>query len=129
MALKRNVGILTGARYRGGGPMWAWILHRISGLGIIIFVSLHVLASFFQHQLGSEIGLTINIIYESVYFQLFIYFVVIYHTLNGLRIVILDFWPRALEYQREAIWLQWLIFVPIYGLTVMIMIQRFISGS
>jgi hypothetical protein len=111
MALKRNVGILTGARYRGGGPMWAWILHRISGLGIIIFVSLHVLASFFQHQLGSEIGLTINIIYESVYFQLFIYFVVIY------------------EYQREAIWLQWLIFVPIYGLTVMIMIQRFISGS
>ena len=94
MALKRNVGILSGVRYRGGGPMWAWILHRISGLGMIIFVSLHVAASFFQHQLGSEIGLTFNIIYESLYFQIFIYFVVIYHALNGLRIIILDFWPR-----------------------------------
>jgi len=128
MALKRNVG-LKGFRYRGGGPMWAWILHRISGLGIIVFVGLHVLASFLQHQLGSDIGLTINIIYESLYFQIFIYFVVIFHALNGLRIVILDFWPSALEYQREAIWLQWLIFVPIYGLTIMIMIQSSLSGG
>ncbi len=128
MALKRNVG-LKGLRYRGGGPMWAWIFHRLSGLGILIFVGLHVLASFFQHQLGSDIGLTINIIYESLYFQIIVYFVVIFHALNGLRIIILDFWPSALEYQREAIWLQWLIFIPVYGLTVMIMVQRFLSGG
>jgi succinate dehydrogenase / fumarate reductase cytochrome b subunit len=128
MALKRNVG-LAGARYRGGGPMLAWVLHRISGLGMIIFVSLHVLASFFQHQLGNELATTINIIYESLYFQIFIYFVVIFHTLNGLRIVILDTWPAMLEYQREATWLQWLIFIPVYGLTVFIMVSRSIGGG
>lgn len=128
MALKRNVG-LAGARYRGGGPMLAWVLHRISGLGMIIFVSLHVLASFFQHQLGNELATTINIIYESLYFQIFIYFVVVFHTLNGLRIVILDTWPAMLEYQREATWLQWLIFIPVYGLTVFIMVSRSIGGG
>ena len=128
MALKRNVG-LAGARYRGGGPMLAWVLHRISGLAMITFVSLHVLASFFQHQLGNELATTINIIYESLYFQIFIYFVVIFHTLNGLRIVILDTWPAMLEYQHEATWLQWLIFIPIYGLTVFIMVSRSISGG
>ena len=129
MALKRNVGLLEGARYRGGGPMISWILHRISGSGMIIFVSLHVAASFFQHQLGQEWGTVINIVYESIYFQIFIYFVVIFHTLNGARIVILDTWPGLLRFQREAIWMQWLIFIPIYGLTIFVMILRATSGA
>ena len=38
MALSRKVGLLAGAKYKGGGPMLAWALHRISGLSIIIFV-------------------------------------------------------------------------------------------
>ena len=128
MALKRNVG-LAGARYRGGGPMLAWVLHRISGLGMVVFVGLHVLASFFQHQLGSELGTVMNSIYESLYFQIFVYFVVIFHALNGLRIIILDIWPAALEYQREATWLQWLVFIPVYGLTIFLMVMRSLSGG
>jgi succinate dehydrogenase / fumarate reductase cytochrome b subunit len=129
MALKRIVGLAAGARYRGGGPMLAWALHRISGLTMILFISTHVLASFFQHQLGNDLGTTINIIYESIYFQVFIYFAVIFHTLNGLRIVILDTWPGLLEYQREATWLQWLIFIPVYGLTIFMMVSRAASGG
>ncbi len=54
--------------------MLAWVLHRISGLGIILFVALHVMASFLTQQLGSDLGISINIIYESIYFQLFIVF-------------------------------------------------------
>jgi succinate dehydrogenase / fumarate reductase cytochrome b subunit len=126
--LKRNVG-LHGLRYQGGGPMLSWLLHRISGLGMIVFVSLHVLASFFTQQFGDDTAIFINTIYESVYFQIFIYFCVIFHTLNGLRILILDMWPKLLEYQREATWLQWMIFIPIYGLAVFLMIQRALSGG
>ena len=129
MALKRNVGLTAAARYRGGGPMWSWFLHRISGVAMIVFVSTHVLASFFQHQLGNDLGTQINIVYESVYFQIFIYFAVIFHTLNGLRILILDTWPKLLEYQREATWLQWLIFIPVYGLTIFLMISKALSGG
>ncbi len=128
MALKRNVG-WRGLFYKGGGPMLSWGLHRIGGVAIVVFVGLHVLASFFMQQFGSDLATTINIIYESIYFQVVIYFVVLFHVLNGLRIVILDTWPQILEYQREAIWLQWLIFIPIYGLTIFIMISRAISGS
>jgi len=128
MALKRNVG-LARARYRGGGPMLSWLLHRVSGLVMIIFISLHVLASFFQYQLGSDLGTTINIIYESIYFQVIVYFAVIFHVLNGLRILILDTWPQMLEYQREATWLQWLIFIPVYGLTIFLMISKALSGG
>jgi len=83
MMLKRNVG-LAGIKYRGGGPMLSWVLHRISGLGMIIFIGIHVLAGFSMQQFSSDIGTAINTIYESPTFQIFIYFCVIFHVLNGL---------------------------------------------
>jgi succinate dehydrogenase / fumarate reductase cytochrome b subunit len=129
MALDRKVGFFEGLRYKGGGPMLAWILHRISGLGMVIFVSIHVLSSFFTQQTGSDLAITLNTIYESLYFQIFIYFCVMFHSLNGLRVIVLDLWPKGIEYQRELTWLQWLIFVPVYGLTVFVMIQRAITGG
>jgi len=127
MALKRNVGF-AGARYKGGGPMLSWVLHRVSGLTMVTFISMHIAASFIQYLLGSDLGTTFNIIYETIYFQVIIYFVVFFHVLNGLRIVILDTWPMLLEYQREVTWLQWLVFIPIYGLTIFIMVSRSLSG-
>ncbi len=129
MTLDRKVGFFDGLTYKGGGPMLAWILHRISGLGMIVFVSLHVVASFFTQQMGSDWAIDINIIYESVFFQLFIVFSVLFHALNGMRIIILDIWPKMIRYQREMTWLQWLVFVPLYGLTIFVMLQRFISGG
>lgn len=128
MALKRNA-VFRGLKYRGGGPMLAWLLHRIGGLAILVFVGTHVLSSYFQYQLASELAQTINVIYESVYFQVVLYFFILFHVINGLRIIILDLFPQALEYQREATWLEWLIFIPIYGLTVFIMLQQHFSGG
>lgn len=128
MTLTRKVG-LKGLRYRGGGPMLVWILHRIGGLAIIIFVSMHVIASFFMQQTGSDFATTINIIYESIYFQVFIYFFVIFHAINGFRIILSDLWPKLLEYQREMIWLEWLVFIPVYSLALFIMIQNALQAG
>ena len=104
MALKRNVGWQS-IRYRGGGPMLSSILHRITGLSIVLFVGTHVIASFAMQQFGSDWATSINIIYESDYFQFVMIFVVFYHMLNGLRMIILDLWPKLLEFQREATWI------------------------
>jgi hypothetical protein len=34
-----------------------------------------------------------------------------------------------LEYQREATWLQWLIFIPLYALTAVIMLMFKLQGG
>ena len=128
MALSRKVGLLAGAKYKGGGPMLAWILHRISGLSIIIFVALHIIASFLTQQLGSGLGISVNIIYQSIYFQLYIIFCALFHGVNGLRIIILDIWPRLIRYQKESTWLEWFVILPLYALTAFIMIRRFLEG-
>jgi succinate dehydrogenase / fumarate reductase cytochrome b subunit len=123
MAFGKNVG-LQGLRYRGGGPMWAWLLHRITALGIVLFVGTHIIVSFSSQQLQSHLADRINDVYKSTTFQLVVYFCVIFHTLNGMRIIILDFFPKYLKYQREVIWLEWLLFLPIYGLAVYFFILR-----
>jgi succinate dehydrogenase / fumarate reductase cytochrome b subunit len=109
--------------------MLAWVLHRVSGIAIVVFVGLHVLASFLMQQFGSDFATTMNIVYESPYFQIFIFFVVIWHALNGLRIIILDTWPRALQYQREATWLQWIVFLAVYATAVTIMVMNLLGGE
>jgi succinate dehydrogenase / fumarate reductase cytochrome b subunit len=128
MALSRKVSLSAGAKYKGGGPMLAWVLHRISGLSIIVFVAAHVLAAFLTQQFGSDIGISINIIYQSLYFQLFIVFCAIFHGVNGFRIILLDLWPRLIRFQKESTWLEWFIILPLYGLTAFIMIRRFLAG-
>ena len=126
-AVSRSVG-LEGLKYRGGTTMWSWMLHRISGVGMIVFVALHVFSAFLLQNLGSDVGKLYNSVFESWPFQSFIYFCVIFHVLNGARIIVLDTWPKLLQYQREATWLQWLIFIPVYGLTLLILIQRGLGG-
>ena len=124
MGLKRNVSLIEGLRYQGKGPMLTFILHRIGGLGIVLFVSVHLLSSF----LGGQVGIFLNTIYEHWLFQIFIFFCAIFHAVNGLRIVILDLWPKLVEHQREAIWVEWAVFLPIYAIAVIVILRTALGG-
>jgi succinate dehydrogenase / fumarate reductase cytochrome b subunit len=119
MGLTRNVGLAAAVRYKGRGPMLTYILHRIGGLGMAIFITVHILASF----AAGKAGVAVNALYENWIFQLFIFFCVFFHAINGLRITLLDLWPRLLVYQREAIWLEWAVFVPLYAFAVLVIVR------
>jgi len=119
MGLNRNVSLDTGLRYRGGGPMLTFILHRIGGVGMAVFITMHILASF----LGGQTGVFLNTVYEHWLFQIFIFFCVLFHAINGLRISLVDLFPRLLVYQREAIWIEWAVFIPLYAGAVLVIIS------
>ncbi len=104
--------------------MLTYILHRIGGLGIVILVGSHVLASF----IGGRVGSFTNIVFENWAFQIVVFFCVLFHVINGLRIVILDLWPKLIEYQREAIWFEWMVFLPIYGMAVFVIVRSALGG-
>lgn len=129
MALSRRVGFWQGLRYRGKQGMLNWILHRITGLGIVLFVGMHVAAGFFGQQFGDDLSFALNSIYESSPFQLFVYFSVLFHALNGTRLALMDLFPNLIRYQRELLWLQWAIFIVSYGLPSYILIQQALAGS
>jgi succinate dehydrogenase / fumarate reductase cytochrome b subunit len=124
MSLKRNVSLATGLRYKGQGPMLTFVLHRIGGLGMAIFVTVHILSSF----LGGEIGLFLNTVYENWMFQIFIFFCALFHAINGLRITIIDLFPKLLDHTREAIWVEWAVFIPVYGIAVLVIVRSALGG-
>jgi len=124
MGLKRDISLKDALRYQGKGPMLTYFLHRLGGLGMVTFVGLHVLASF----MGGTVGRSINLIYENWVFQILIFFLVLFHMINGLRIIILDLFPKLIEHQREAIWLEWMIFLPVYGMAVYVIVNTALGG-
>lgn len=115
MGLKRNVPLSTALGYKGQGPFLTFILHRIGGAGMAIFITIHILATFAEKQ-GLAIGDFINDIYMSPPFQIFILFCVLFHAINGLRITILDIFPQKLiPYHRQAIMIEWIVFILLFG--------------
>jgi len=91
-------------RYRGKLGQWSWVLHRISGLGTLLFLGLHVIdtswAAFYPELYEDAIQQ-----YQSPLFtigEFFLVACVVYHAYNGLRIILLDYRPEWWEHQRRA---------------------------
>src|SRR6476661_4735638 len=88
--------------YRGDPGQYAWILHRLTGLGIIGFLLVHILDILL-------IGLGRDVYDHTVEFYGRLFIVpmeialvgaVLYHGLNGLRVTILNFWDIGVEKER-----------------------------
>jgi succinate dehydrogenase / fumarate reductase cytochrome b subunit len=84
-----------GITYRGREGHWAWMLHRVSGLGIILFLFLHVL-DMFLIGVSEDLFNAFLVFYHAALFKpllIALLFGVFYHAFNGLRIILVDFWP------------------------------------
>jgi succinate dehydrogenase/fumarate reductase cytochrome b subunit len=53
---------------------------------------------------------------------------VLFHAINGLRITIMDLWPESLEHQNEALWIEWAVFVPLFGIAAFVIIRSALGG-
>jgi succinate dehydrogenase / fumarate reductase cytochrome b subunit len=106
-------------RYRGGAGMLAWAFHRISGVAIWAFVVLHVIDIYLVG--GDPAGYDrILRIYASLpgrIGEMLLGAALLYHALNGLRIILMDLWPAMTRYHRGLWYGSWVAFVAI-GLPV-----------
>jgi succinate dehydrogenase / fumarate reductase cytochrome b subunit len=51
-------------------------------------------------------------------------FCVLFHAVNGLRVAVLDMWPSLIHYYREAMWVQWALFLPLFLVPAVLMVLR-----
>jgi succinate dehydrogenase / fumarate reductase cytochrome b subunit len=116
--------------YRGGEGMLAWAFHRISGVAIWAFVLLHVLDIFLAHQnpaLYDEV-LTIYASPAGRVGEMLLGAALLYHALNGLRIIVMDFWPPLTRFHKQLWLAAWIVFVAV-GLPVAYVILKPIWGG
>lgn len=89
--------------YRGGAGQWAWLLHRLSGLGILLFLLIHILDTGLV-LFGPEVYDRVVKLYTHPVFrvgEVGLAAAVLYHALNGIRITLLDFYPELSPRQRQ----------------------------
>lgn len=108
----------VGTLYRGRDGMWSWVAHRITGVLVFFFLLVHVLdtalvrvsPTAYDNVIATYKTPLVNLL------EVGLVGAVLYHALNGLRIILIDFWSKGPRYQKlmlrtiVAVWL--LVMVP-----------------
>ena len=94
MSAKERDTANVGAGLWKGTGMWAWVLFRISGLVLVAYLFVHIWV-IAQGRSGGPVELDKLFEYFDKPFLVFLDFMlvsaVMYHALNGVRIVLMDF--------------------------------------
>jgi len=87
-----QTSIMGFSRYRGREGHWIFVLHRLTGLGTLLFLIIHILDTSTVYFFPSLYSHAIEI-YRSTPFmigEIFLVFSVIFHGVNGARIALFD---------------------------------------
>jgi succinate dehydrogenase / fumarate reductase cytochrome b subunit len=103
--------------YKGQSGMWSWLLHRITGLGLLLFLFIHIvdisLLGFGPAVYNDGITIFDHIVVR--FLSLALVGAVFYHAFNGTRIMLVDFWSKGVRYQQT-------MFIIVLTLTIIVFI-------
>ena len=102
-APKRPAGTL----YRGREGMWSWVLHRITGTAIYFFLLVHILDTALVRVSPEAYNAVIGTYKTPIMGlgEIALVAAIGLHALNGLRIILIDFWRLGTKYQRVMLWI------------------------
>ncbi len=89
--------------YRGSPGQWSWIAHRITGVAVILFLFAHVVDTALVGW-GPEAYNRVTAVYHNWFVRLLelgLVAAVLYHAVNGVKIMLFDFWPGTTRYMKQ----------------------------
>ena len=95
---KSDVGTL----YKGSPGQWSWLAHRITGVAVILFLFAHVVDTAVIGW-GPEAYNRVVEVYHNWVVQLLelgLVAAVLYHAINGTKIMLFDFWPSTTRHMK-----------------------------
>jgi succinate dehydrogenase / fumarate reductase cytochrome b subunit len=102
-----------GTLYRGNEGMWSWVLHRITGVAVYFFLLVHILDTALVRVSPEAYNAVIGAYKTPIMGlgEVALVGAIGFHALNGLRIILIDFWGVGTRYQKAmfyivlAVWL------------------------
>jgi succinate dehydrogenase / fumarate reductase, cytochrome b subunit len=91
-------------RYKGKAGQWAFLGHRVTGFLVFLFLLLHIVDVSLLR--WPETYDQVHRLYGNVLLRLFevgLFFALLFHTFNGVRIVAVDMFPEAVRNQRRLL--------------------------
>lgn len=93
-----------GTVYRGRSGQWAFVTHRITGFLVFFFLLLHIVDVSLVAR--PELYDQVHELYGNVLLRLFevgLLFGLVFHSLNGLRVVMIDFFPGGIRNEKAVL--------------------------
>lgn len=103
---RRAFSVPAGTLYRGREGMWSWVAHRVTGVTIFFFLFVHVVDTALV-RVSPEAYDDVVATYKTPLVGLLEYGLVaavLFHALNGLRVIAVDFWSKGPRYQKQMLW-------------------------
>jgi succinate dehydrogenase / fumarate reductase cytochrome b subunit len=93
----------AGTLYRGREGMWTWVAHRITGVLIFFFLFAHVIDTAMVRVSPEAYNAAVETYKNPIVglMEVGLVAAVLFHALNGIRIVLVDFWANGPRYQRQ----------------------------
>jgi succinate dehydrogenase / fumarate reductase, cytochrome b subunit len=92
----------VGTLYKGSPGQWSWLLHRITGVAVILFLFAHVIdtavVGWGPEAYNRVVGVYHNWVVKLL--ELGLVAAVLYHAINGVKIMVFDFWPLSTRHMR-----------------------------
>jgi succinate dehydrogenase / fumarate reductase cytochrome b subunit len=106
-----------GKLYRGDPGVWSWVAHRITGVLTFFFLFAHVLDTALVRVSPNAYDKVVSLYKNPLVnlMELGLVGAVLYHALNGLRVMLVDFWAKGPRFQKLMLWV-------IVGVWVVVMI-------
>ncbi len=91
-------------RYRWKTGMLAWVLFRLTGLALVGYLAMHIIVISNLHD-PNKFNETMRFLgsWQFRILELGLFFVVLYHALNGIRVIIVDFFNGSVH-QAKMFW-------------------------
>lgn len=120
-----------GPVYRGGVGQWSWAAHRITGVLVLAFLFGHIVDTY-AVGFGPELYDETIALYKQWWFmpvEVGLVAATLYHALNGLRIILFDFWPGLALRQRTFAYAQLVLFVAGFAPAAVFMLKHAFEKS
>jgi len=120
----------TRSVYRGDPGMWSWVAHRITGVATFFFLFVHVLDTALVRVSPQAYDAVIDTYKNPIVnlLELGLVGAVLYHALNGVRIMAIDFWEQGPRYQRLMLWVIVGVWVVVMVPGTYFMLERTVSN-
>ncbi len=107
---------------------WAWFLHRITGVILVLYLFMHFLVLGSSLAGGETFNKWLSVMQNPVFhfLEIGLVAVVAFHLLNGLRITITDFF-LVTKAHKTIFWIAMIIFLILMIITLIVFLPRIFS--
>lgn len=120
-----------GTLYRGQREgMWSWVAHRVTGVLVFFFLFAHVLDTALVRVSPSSYDKVVETYKNPIVNVLEVGLVaaVLFHALNGLRVMAIDFWEQGPRYQRQLLYTVLVLWIMLTAPAAFFMLRHTVSS-